>query len=149
MRLLKNRKVIDSLDFDFTDDFVPFTKGICCFSDFNNVSEFIINKGKILKNTFNVNAPFSAIKDPYIALSDEKYYYVFSYTNRDRIYIFDKHNGVKFVRAIKLNKNYTPEIENLRGEEGMPNFVLLADKSKVYVVVLYKGVLTISRIPMR
>lgn len=90
------------------------------------------------------------VKDPFISYADNNNLIGFDYWKRNAIYVLKK--GVKentVVKTINLgNFNYMPTVEEMKKEEGYPNFKIAYNNKMFYVIALWRGKLKITSFTM-
>jgi len=135
-----NYKAVDSIDFNFIDNFfIQSSDGFCYFEDFDStLYEFKMdsNKIKVIKRrslaSIDINNDNS---DFFVSYIDPKYIVGFYYSDRSNLYFIDR-NDYKVKHKIYLTKDLTPGTDVLTTEEGNPNMKVSLINGFYYVVAL-------------
>lgn len=136
----ENYKAVDSLDFNFIDNFfVKSSDGFCYFEDFDSpLYEFKINSNKIKVITRRSLASIDVNNDNsdfFVSYIDAKYIVGFYYSDRSNLHFIDR-NDYKVKRKIFLAQDLTPSADALAMEEGNPNMKVSLIDGFYYVTVL-------------
>ena len=116
----------------------------------DNIVEFKPATGSNIEVKEYVPISVKALKDPFISYADNDNFIGFDYWKRNAIYVFGK--GVKdnaIVKTIDLaGFNYMPTVEEMKKEEGYPNFKIAYNKKMFYIIALWRGKLKITSFTM-
>lgn len=112
----------------------------------DSVFEFKNTKGAdISVNKYPPLSELHAIKDPSLSYVSDKYFIVFSYLKRDKIYLIkkDSNKNTMYKTIAVKGANLTPTQAQVMDEEGTPNLEIGYSENVYYLLSIIKGKLKV------
>lgn len=124
------------------------SRGVCYSGTTEQqVYEFLANLPDSITVKEYAPIPFTkTIEEPYLSYVTDSYFICFPYKKRDVIYVLRKGEMKNVVyRKVQLKGfGFSPNADQLREEEGDPNFKIAYEDHVVYILTISKGKLIIS-----
>lgn len=137
------------LPFNFTDDQYLNNENMIFYSSVPEDSIYCFSVNSRSEIELKRISPLNVIKelkDPTLAFEESNFLIVYDYWKRNNVYLIgsEADNGKIEAKISLKNLNYIPTINEIKAEEGLPNFKILSSNSSFYILTLSKGKLNIG-----
>jgi hypothetical protein len=133
-----NGKVIDKAPADPYPTPDPYIRGLKRIDYYEentmNIHEFSVEDNKIVSKTYDDLGANNNLKYPFLAFSDQHYFFVYEYQKWDKLFLLNKNQGHPIEHIYQLNRQVSRPQGGIDKE--YPDFKVCFSEGVYYVMIL-------------